>query len=306
MTIGEHSEMSGKTIHSHWISSSGREGFSGTVAARFPYWSFTKTVIAICALKLVEEGALDLDVPLDGQPYSLRQLLAHTSGLPDYCQLPEYGVAVSAGDPVWSKDKMLDIALSRGMLLAPDKGWSYSNIGYMVVGELIEAITAKTLGQNIYDMVCKPLGLQSVELAHTREQFGSLHWEAAAAYDPRWVYHGCLIGTAEDATRLLHCLFTGDVLQPSTLEQMCDAKSLGGAISGRPWISCGYALGLMSGAVNHAGRSIGHSGAGPFSVNAVYHFPDLNDPMTVASFTDGSDEGIAEFEAVKLALQHQR
>ena len=82
---------------------------------------------------------------------------------------------------------------------------------------------------------------------------------------------------------------------------MLDTKVLGGAIPDRPWTECGYALGLMSGAVRGAGKAVGHSGAGPFSVNAVYHFPDLSDPITVASFTDGTAEGVAEFAAVRLA-----
>ena len=77
---------------------------------------------------------------------------------------------------------------------------------------------------------------------------------------------------------------------------------LGGAIEGRPWTECGYALGLMSGRCADVGHAIGHSGGGPFCVNAVYHFPDLKRPVTVASFTDGWQEGLAEFAAVQAAL----
>lgn len=40
---------------------------------------------------------------------------------------------------------------------------------------------------------------------------------------------------------------------------------------------------------------------GPFSVNAVYHFPDRPDPVTVACFTNGVDEGVAEFATAELA-----
>lgn len=85
---------------------------------------------------------------------------------------------------------------------------------------------------------------------------------------------------------------------------MLDAKPLGGPIAGRPWMTCGYALGLMSGTVEIAGKAVGHSGGGPFSVNAIYHFPDVLDPITVASFTDGADEGVAEFAATSFALSH--
>ncbi len=62
----------------------------------------------------------------------------------------------------------------------------------------------------------------------------------------------------------------------------------------------GYGLGLMRGTMKMVGTAIGHSGAGPFSVNAVYHFPDRPDPATIAVFTNGTDEGVAENEILRL------
>ncbi len=296
--------MADQTLHSYWITASGREGSSGATEACFPYWSFTKTVIAICALKLVESGKLDLDTTLSGEAFTLRQLLQHTSGLPDYGQFPEYHAAVLAEEKPWTRDKLLDVALTNGMLFAPAQGWSYSNIGYMFVGELIEATMDQPLREIIAELVCKPLGLSTIELAQTRAQFDQLHWKAAKNYDPKWVYHGCLIGNARDAARLLHALMTGELLQAKTMRQMRDAKILGGALANRPWTECGYALGLMSGTMKNAGKAIGHSGSGPFSVNAVYHFPDAHDPITIAAFTNGTAEGIAEFATARLAEEN--
>lgn len=297
----ENSKMAVQTVHSYWITASGCEGSSGSTEACFPYWSFTKTVIAICALKLVESGKLDLDATLNGEPYTLRQLLKHTSGLPDYGQFTEYHSAVAAKKMPWTRRKLLDVAFANGMLFEPTQGWSYSNIGYMFIVELIETTTQKPLADIIDDIVCKPLNLNSIELSETRKQFRRVHWEAATEYDPKWVYHGCLIGNAPDAARLLHALMAGDLLQPETMRQMLDAQYLGGAIPNRPWTECGYALGLMSGALKGAGKAVGHSGGGPFSVNAVYHFPDARDPITVASFTDGTAEGVVEFAAERFA-----
>jgi hypothetical protein len=62
-------KMCEQEIHSYWITSSGRKGCVGVAEARFPYWSFTKTAISICALKLVEVEALDLDTRLNRQSY---------------------------------------------------------------------------------------------------------------------------------------------------------------------------------------------------------------------------------------------
>jgi CubicO group peptidase (beta-lactamase class C family) len=167
--------------------------------------------------------------------------------------------------------------------------------------DVIEAAANQPLARVVSDLICKPLCLSSVELAETGDAFSKLHWSAAENYDPRWVYHGCLTGTVPDAARLLHALFQGALLKPETLRQMLARRPLGGAIPGRPWIEHGYALGLMSGEVAGQGRAIGHSGVGPFFVNAVYHFPDMPAPVTVACFTDGTDEGVAEWRCAELA-----
>ncbi|WP_242494209.1 serine hydrolase [Salipiger sp. IMCC34102] len=270
----------------------------------FPYWSFSKTAIAICALKLVDEDLLSLDAPHEEHPFTLRQLLGHSSGLPDYGSLKEYHAAVARGDRPWPRQKLLDATLAQDMHFPPGEGWSYSNIEYLFVRDLIEEATGKPLGDFIHDLICKPLGLASLEFWDTLDQSAALHWDDGSGYDPRWVYHGCLIGSAPDAARLLHALFAGNLLGSETLNDMLVRRSLGGAIPGRPWTECGYALGLVSGSMGDAGRAIGHTGAGPFSVNAVYHFPDLPDPTTIAAFTNATDQGAAEFAAAGLALDH--
>jgi len=288
-------------IHSHAIRSSGLQGAEGDPSVRFPYWSFTKTVIAICALKMSEDGALDLDARWGEEPYTLRQLLAHTAGLPDYGRLAQYHRAVADREPPWPREKLLDLVLADGLLFKPGAGWSYSNVGYMLAKERIEAAAGQDFSTLLSDMICKPLGLESIELATTKEQFAGLHWPEAAGYDPGWVYHSCLIGNAPDAARLLHALFQGRLLKRRSLDAMLEDRPLGGTLPGRPWTAHGYGLGLMIGTTGISGRAIGHSGGGPFCVNAVYHFPDRDDPVTVASFTKGSDEGIAEWHAARLA-----
>lgn len=265
----------------------------------FPYWSFTKTVIAISALRLVERNRISLDEPLEDKIFTLRQLLNHTSGLPDYGTLRAYHQAVQDGAEPWSRADLLQAAMAQGMRFAPGSGWSYSNIGYMLARDLVEKTADQSFGELISDMISVPLGLESLELAVDRDQFSQVHWEAGLRYHPGWVYHGCLIGTPGDAARLLHSLFSGQLLNSASLQQMMSTVPLGGAVEGRPWTECGYGLGLMSGRMGAAGRAIGHSGRGPFCVNAVYHFPDQSVPITVASFTDGQEEGQAEFAAVK-------
>ena len=82
---------------------------------------------------------------------------------------------------------------------------------------------------------------------------------------------------------------------------MLTAHYIGGELPGRPWEKTGYGLGLMTGSMADVGTADGHSGVGPDTVSALYHFPDLQRPATVATFAQTADEGLTEYEAVRIA-----
>jgi hypothetical protein len=71
--------------------------------------------------------------------------------------------------------------------------------------------------------------------------------------------------------------------------------------SGRPWQSAGYGLGLMMDVASTHGLSIGHSGQGPGSVSAAYHFPELVPPCTAAAMAPAEDQGVVERAVVAAA-----
>jgi D-alanyl-D-alanine carboxypeptidase len=290
-----------ESFHSAWIIDGDARGSSGAALDLFPWWSFTKTVLAVCALRLVEESRLELDALRPGKPYTLRHLLQHRAGVPDYGTLKSYQDAVAKNDTPWSRERLLQAANADQLLFQPGTGWAYSNIGYMFVADAIVAVTGLSLAKSLERLVLAPLSATSARLATEVADFQTVFWPEARTYDPRWVYHGCLIGTPFDAARILHALVSGQMLRSKTLEVMTERHELGGALSKRPWTLCGYGLGLMSGEMAGIGRAVGHSGVGPACVNAVYHFPDADRATTVAVFTDGSDEGPAEFEAVAIA-----
>jgi D-alanyl-D-alanine carboxypeptidase len=295
--------MQNLSFHSAWVTSDGRVNASGATTAVFPWWSFTKTVVAIGALRLADEGRLDLDTTVRGWPYTLRQLLQHRAGVPDYGSLKAYHDAVARNDTPWSRERLLSAVGADRLSFLPGTGWAYSNVGYMFVREIIEQKTSLPLDAALEKLVLGPLGVRSVRLATAPSDFAEVFWQDLRSYDPRWVYHDCLVGTPVDAAVILDALFAGRILPPELLETMLQRHDLGGAIPGRPWTSCGYALGLMSTVVGDVGRAIGHTGGGPHSTNAVFHFPDLAAPVTVATFTHGEDAGAVEAEAVATALR---
>ena len=264
-----------------------------------PWWSFTKTVLAAAALSLVRDGLINLDDTVAEGPFTLRQLLQHEAGLADYGELADYHNAVARHETPWSADDMLQRLDASRLRYPPGDGWRYSNVGYLYVVRLIERVTGRMLEAALTERVFVPLGLSRVRLAKTRADLKGVNMGNSASYDPGWVYHGLLVGPLEEAALCLDGLLAGHLLPTPLLQAMQSARVLGGPISGRPWLSPGYGLGLMQGLVKGALTLSGHTGAGPGSVIAVYRCLDGENAASCAVFREGVDEGAAEAEVVE-------
>lgn len=125
--------------------------------AAVPVGSITKTFTATVAMALVSDGDLDLDAPLsDHLPavedeLTLRHLLSHTGGLPSD---PEDVRTTSLRRHVEQAVRDLDL------LHPPGEGFSYSNIGYSLVGHLIEVATGMSWWEAVDAVLLRPLGIR--------------------------------------------------------------------------------------------------------------------------------------------------
>jgi CubicO group peptidase (beta-lactamase class C family) len=256
-----------------------------------PWWSVTKTAIAAAALLLVSEGRLDLDRPLRGRSYTLRQLLQHRAGLRDYGPMPAYREAVARHEEAWPPTVLLERAEADQPLYAPGAGWGYSNIGYLFVRELIEQTIGAPLGRVLEQRVLQPLALSGVRLATERG-------ELAPDYDPGWVYHGALIGPLSQAALFLDRLLSGRLLPADRLAAMLDVVPLPGVPPGPVWKSVGYGLGIAVGRVAAGLEITGHNGGGPGSVIAVYR----SRGRTVAAFARAADLTTVEQSCVAMLM----
>ena len=279
-------------MRSHVLIRDGRVAARHGGAGDVPWWSFTKTLLAAAALALVRDGRLALDDRIGGQSYTLRQLLQHRAGLTEYGRLPAYHDAVARGDDAWTPAEMLARADADRLRYPPGEGWDYSNIGYFHVRELIERTTGQSLGQALHELVIAPLGIEHVRLAVERRDF-------SPTYDPKFVYHGLLVGPLREAALLLQRLLAGDLLPQPLLSAMLDRYSVGGPIVDRPWKAPAYGLGLMIGETTGGELIAGHTGGGPGSAIAVYH--RLDSPTgTAAAFEPGGTDATAENACVRL------
>ena len=291
----------GATVTARAFCDGGIEQAGG--AGPVPWWSFTKTLLAAAALRLVADGRLTLDQPLAGRPYNLRQLLQHRAGLPCYGGLEAYHAAVKKGEEPWPEDELWARAKADELRFSPDSGWHYSNIGYLRVRQLVEEASGLSLQAALQQLVFAPLGITGVGVARTPEDLDRCAWGNKTGYHPGWVYHGLLVGPARDAVDLLRNILAGALLPAELLTRMTRPHRLDGVVPGRPWLKAGYGLGLMIGEMEGVGCAIGHSGSGPGSTNAVYHYSDLSPGRTTAAFAASEEDGIAEGMALRLAFR---
>jgi D-alanyl-D-alanine carboxypeptidase len=244
-----------------------------------PWWSFSKTALAAAALVLADRRTLDLDAPIAGAPYTLRHLLQHRSGLPDYGFDREYHRAVAAGESAWTVDEMLRSASASTLLFAPGARFSYSNIGYLFVRQIVERAADADLNSALKTLVFDPMGITGVFVGSVPEELDAIVWGNAQRYDPRWVYHGCVVGSLAAAATGLHRLMHGGLLAPATKSAMLVPRSYDADASAPE--DFGYGLGLMIEPARHGERFAGHAGSGPGSTITV--FSALNAGRTFAA-----------------------
>jgi D-alanyl-D-alanine carboxypeptidase len=263
--------------------------------AQFYVYSITKLLLATAALQLVEQGRLALDVsaqtylpalPL-ATPITVRQLLRHTAGVPDYGSMPAYAEAVrSSPERPWTPEEFLTYTLPSGLTFPPDEGWAYSNVGFLIIRMVLERITGLPLRDVLREQIFAPLGLQGTFVAETLADASVLTpgysaffrrdgtvEDVTRMYHPGWVSHGVVISTAANLAHLVDALFAGELLRPEQLAMMLTPVLVPGT---DPWFNRpAYGLGVMLDQQSPYGLVAGHGGGGPGYSAAALSFSDV-------------------------------
>ena len=136
----------------------------------FEIGSISKQFVSAAAMILVQENKLGLDDPIhqylpdlpsEWLGVTVRQLLTHTSGIPDYEEIRTYDVYRFRLTP----EEVIRIAHSRPMDFAPGTGWYYSNTGYFLLSMIVERIEGRPLGQVLKARIFGPLGMTQTRMA---------------------------------------------------------------------------------------------------------------------------------------------
>lgn len=160
--------------------------------ALFRVGSVSKPITAVAVLDLVERGHLSLDdaaveilddlVP-DGGPtdqrvgeITIRQLLEHTAGWStaaigfDPVFAPIRVAEARNEDPPASAETTIEFMLTRELGSDPGTTFEYSNVGYCLLGRIIEAVTGRDYETHVRETVLSPLGADGMSIGATRKE----------------------------------------------------------------------------------------------------------------------------------------
>ncbi len=283
------------------------------VQPALPIYSLTKTFIAGLVLDAVSAGRLSLETTLaehcpdvpEASRLTLRQLLSHTAGLPDYGALPEYHRAVAAGAPAWDFERFADATYRRGLLYPPGTGWAYSNPGYALLVRILERVWSLPLERLLRERLLEPLHLKRTRLVHTLDDPalsppGTDQGEPANHYDPGWVWHRLLASDAADCARFLDALLRRQWLGAELTAAMTELVPVPGQHP--PWSRPGYGLGLMGERAGARGPVFGHNGEGPGYTASAFHFTATGATVAVVAAMEAPEAVLDAVFALHDAL----
>jgi CubicO group peptidase (beta-lactamase class C family) len=302
----------------------------------YHWWSMTKIPTAIAIMQLNEQGKLDLDdnvakylpwfeanYPSSASPaITIRNLLQHTSGLPD--TIPAMIGWVHYDDSTRNQTDVVKKHLPEFNTLKFEPGTKavYSNLNYMVLGAVIETVSGQTYESYITGNILQPLGMSHTGFVFTpvlaeHEGAGTLpivHFYTPllpTLLDPRALIHERegkllwlnrvyidatpstgLIGSAPDVARLMMTYLNGGtldgemVLRPESVSALTDTAPIDG-----------HGLGWFIGESKNM-RYLEHAGGGPGFATMMRLYPDTG--LGIAILANGTDldrSGLADLLA---------
>ncbi len=289
--------------------------------------SSTKTFTAVVILQLVQEGKINLDEPvetylpgllrgegIDGSKITIRQLLQHTSGLPEYTDQTGHEDPVANRDNYYSPRDLLDFALKKPADFAPGSQWKYSNTNYVMLSLLAERVTHRPLAEQITKRIIEPLGLahtyypnpgeEDIRGTHPhgyhRNSQGEL--EDITRKDPSEAGGaGAIISTPSELNKFFQAVLDGTLLNQDSIAEMKKTVDAGQPETGVDH----YGLGIISTSLSCGGTAWGHAGSIPGYTTFNGVGPDGTAvTVTVTALTTAiADDPSSAIEKYQLGLQ---
>ena len=242
----------GKTVLEHaWGLRDLRSRTVVDARTSFRLASMTKPFTAAAVMLLVRDGKLRYDTaltdvlpsfPAYGRGITIRHLLTHTSGLPDYEDL--MAAAEKGGAPIWTAERQIHddevLTLLRGAKagrFAPGTSCAYSNSGYVVLGLVVARVSGTPFGEFLAKRVFRPLEMERTlayeagknevparAFGHARD--GSSFREADQSPTSATLGDGGVYSNLEDLARWDEALRVSTLLSPGAMKPALDPVTL--------------------------------------------------------------------------------
>ena len=229
-----------------------------TLDTLFDLASLTKPIATgTSIMQLIEAEKLGLDDPVakhlpafgnhGKEVITVRHLLTHQGGLIADNSMKDYADG---------REQALERLMALEPLAAPGERLIYSDVGFIVLGELVAAVSGQPLEEYTHTHIFEPLGMHETmyrptslpadRFAPTEQRDG--HWMRGEVHDPRAFAlggvagHAGLFSTADDLARYAQALLNGGqlgearILRPETVQRMTSPQTVpGGGIRGLAW-----------------------------------------------------------------------
>jgi len=257
----------------------------------FQSGSVGKQFTATAVMMLVEEGKVALDDPLTKffpeapaawKRVTVRHLLSHTGGFGDYPENFDY-------HHDRREDQMLKLVERQPLSFPPGSRWAYSNLGYLTLGVLIHRVTGQFYGDFLQHRIFEPLGMSTRIISEADivpNRAAGYHLVKGELKNQEWVAPG--INTSADGSLYFNildlakwdaALYTGQLLKPSSLEQMWTPVKLNDGTPNPGHYGFGWRIDQANG---H--RVIEHAGAWQGFTTNISRYVD--DKLTVVVLTN--------------------
>jgi len=291
----------GSVVYRHAYGLADREKQApATLDSHYEIGSITKQFTAAAMLQLQEAGKLHLDDRLStylpqaphAADVTLRQLLSHTSGMPEYLDAVDAAGAISK--PA-SFDQLMSYIAGKPLDFEPGSHWEYSNTNYILAGRVIELVSHETYQHYVQTHLLDPAGLTQtftvadearlprMAIGYDREQ-GRVQPARTIDASVGWAA-GFLVSTVADLARWDAALRSGRIVSPA------DYALMSSSVKTTAQGDAGYGLGLFVDSIDGEPR-VGHTGGSLGFTTANEYFPK-QDTQVIAftNFVDNPEPG---------------
>ena len=158
----------GKLIYKGAFGLANREwNIRNTTDTKFMIGSVSKPLTALLTLILGQKGLLDLDKTIsdyipeysakNGKRINIRQLMNHTSGIPNYDIMPDFFPKITR--QYFTRQDYIKLFMDSALLFEPGTNYSYSSWGYFTLGYILERVSGKSYPQLIQEEIFDKLGM---------------------------------------------------------------------------------------------------------------------------------------------------